>query len=41
MTLKARIIPCLDIKDGRHHLARRSKAARTGIQKYDATGDMS
>tara|TARA_A100001391_G_scaffold160458_1_gene119126 strand:- start:11295 stop:11408 length:114 start_codon:yes stop_codon:yes gene_type:complete len=34
MTLKARIIPCLDVKDGR--LARSGAAARTANKKKRA-----
>ena len=33
MTLKARVIPCLDVKDGRTRIARSSFAARSSKRK--------
>ena len=33
MTLKARVIPCLDVRDGRTRIARGSFAARTCKRK--------
>ena len=38
MTLKTRLIPCLDVKDGRPRIARSGIAARTCKPVIDAQG---
>ena len=39
MTLKTRLIPCLDVKDGRTRAARSNAVARTGKSKNRRDGD--
>ena len=39
--LKARVIPCLNVKDGRTRLARSNAVARTGKQWNRRAGEIS